>query len=76
VVVTGYANLIVEGTFGPLAPGISASVQKMIKQGNHVSMFIANLLETAQLDAMQGGRASGSSMCTISWTKWSRLFPL
>jgi signal transduction histidine kinase len=54
VVVTGYANLIIDGNFGPLAPGISASVQKIIKQGNHISMLITNLLETAQLDAVQG----------------------
>ena len=53
-VVTGYANLITEGTFGPLAPGVRASVLKIIKQANHVSMLITSLLETAQLDAMQG----------------------
>jgi signal transduction histidine kinase len=53
VVVTGYANLIIDGTFGPLAPGLSAAVYKIIKQGNHVSALINNLLEAAQLDAMQ-----------------------
>ncbi len=52
-VVTGYANLIAEGVFGPLAPGVLTGLQKIIKQGNHVSTLILNLLETAQLDAMQ-----------------------
>lgn len=53
-VVTGYAHLITDGTFGPLPPEIRAAVQKIIKQGNHVSVLVTNLLETAQLDAMQG----------------------
>jgi putative nucleotidyltransferase with HDIG domain len=53
-VVTGYANLITNGAFGPLAPGLSASVLKIIKQANHVSTLITSLLETAQLDAVQG----------------------
>jgi putative nucleotidyltransferase with HDIG domain len=53
-VVTGYANLITDGTFGPLAAAVSEAMQKIIKQGNRVSALISNLLETAQLDAMQG----------------------
>ncbi len=53
-VVTGYANLIADGAFGPLAPGVRAALQKITKQGNHVSTLISNLLETAQLDAMPG----------------------
>jgi putative nucleotidyltransferase with HDIG domain len=52
-VVTGYAKLITDGAFGRPAAGIVASVEKIIKQANHVSTLIANLLETAQLDAIQ-----------------------
>ncbi|MDH3443204.1 MAG: HDOD domain-containing protein [Deltaproteobacteria bacterium] len=52
-VVTGYANLIADGAFGPLAPELKSSLQKIIKQGNHVSTLILNLLETAQIDTMR-----------------------
>jgi len=52
-VVTGYANLITDGTFGSLTPGMRAAMQQIIKQGDHVSVLITNLLETAQLDAAQ-----------------------
>ena len=50
-VITGYANLIAEQMFGPLAPGMSDALEKITKQANGLITIITCLLEISQMDA-------------------------
>jgi putative nucleotidyltransferase with HDIG domain len=50
-VITGYANLIAEQMFGPLAPGMDDALDKITKQANGLITIITCLLEISQMDA-------------------------
>ncbi len=50
-VITGYANLMAEQMFGPLAPGMSDAVDKITKQASGLITVITCLLEISQMDA-------------------------
>jgi signal transduction histidine kinase len=50
-VITGYANLIAEETFGPLPAKMSEPVDKIIKHGNGLMSLINYILEVSEMDA-------------------------
>jgi signal transduction histidine kinase len=50
-VITGYANLIAEQMFGPVAPGMGDALEKITKQANGLITIITCLLEISQMDA-------------------------
>lgn len=50
-VITGYANLLADGTFGSLAPSGAKSVQRIIGQSDALLTVLTYMLEVSQLDA-------------------------
>jgi signal transduction histidine kinase len=50
-VITGYANLIKDQVFGPVAPGIDDVLDKITKQANALISLITYILEISQMDA-------------------------
>jgi putative nucleotidyltransferase with HDIG domain len=50
-VITGYASLMKDQMFGPLASGIDDALDKIIKQANALIALITYILEISQMDA-------------------------
>jgi putative nucleotidyltransferase with HDIG domain len=50
-VITGYANLIKDQVFGPVASGIDDVLDKITKQANALISLITYILEISQMDA-------------------------